>query len=129
MIEKIKKYLTLNNIVLIAAALLAGSWALGAIGVLNRNYDLQRQVDQANLDNQVIALQNQNLQLEQAYYQTDEFLELQARALLGKAKPGEHLVILPRTAAPTTSNVSAAAATPTGSNLDQWTEFLFGRHD
>jgi cell division protein FtsB len=127
-IEKIKKYLTPNNVILAIACLLAGSWALGAIGVLNHNYDLQRQVDQAKLDNQVIELQNQNLQLEQAYYQTDEYLDLQARALLGKASPGEHLVILPKTAQ-NASVATTAAPTDEKSNFDQWMEFLFGRQE
>jgi len=126
MLEKIKKYFTMNNIVMIAAAVLAGSWAIGAIGVLNHNYDLQRQVDQAKLDNQIIELQNQNLKLEQAYFQTNEFLELQARALLGKAQPGEHLVLLPKSEKTITNNPSATE-TVDKSNLNQWMEFLFGR--
>jgi cell division protein FtsB len=126
----IKKYLTLNNTVLIAALVLAGSWAIGSIGTLNHNYDLQRQVDQARLDNQLIELQNQNLRLEQAYFQTNEFLDLQARALLGKANPGEHLVLLPRIASsPEQNNNSTPTETPTKSNLNQWTDFLFGRRE
>jgi len=126
----IKKYLTLNNIVLIAALVLAGSWALGAIGVLNHNYDLQRQVDQARLDNQLIELQNQNLRLEQAYFQTNEFLDLQSRALLGKANPGERLVLLPRIATSTEQNNNQTAPeVPTKSNLNQWMDFLFGRRE
>ncbi|MCL2037435.1 hypothetical protein FWG95_00265 [Candidatus Saccharibacteria bacterium] len=126
----IKKYLTLNNIVLIAALVLAGSWALGAIGVLNHNYDLQRQVDQARLDNQLIELQNQNLRLEQAYFQTNEFLDLQARALLGKANPGEHLVLLPKVAVSSEQNNNQAATeVPAKSNLNQWVDFLFGRRE
>ena len=125
--EKIKKYLTLNNLILLAACVLASSWALGAIGVMNRNYDLQRQVDQAKLDNQITELQNQNLQLEQAYYQTDEFLDLQARALLGKASPGEHLVLLP-SSQPANPDLANSASTPPKSNLNQWMDFLFGRH-
>ena len=128
--EKIKKYLTLNNIVLIAALVLAGSWALGAIGTLNHNYDLQRQVDQAQLDNQLIKLQNQNLKLEQAYFQTNEFLDLQARALLGKANPGEHLVLLPKSATPPDQNNNQSVAeVPAKSNLNQWVDFLFGRRE
>jgi len=127
--EKIKKYLTLSNAVLVVACILAGSWAFGAVNVMNHNYDLQRQVDQANLDNQVMQLQNQNLKLEQAYYQTDEYLDLQARVLLGKASPGEHLVILPATTASVTDNLTTATATTAASsNLNQWMDFLFGQH-
>jgi cell division protein FtsB len=116
--------------VLVAALVLAGSWAVGAVGVMNHNYDLQRQVDQAKLDNQIIELTNQNLKLEQAYFQTDEFLNLQARALLGKANPGEHLVLLPKVDSSNADNqTSDAATTPTKSNLGQWMEFLFGQRN
>jgi cell division protein FtsB len=128
MIEKIKKYMTANHLVLMIACVLAGSWAIGAVGTMNHNYDLQRQVDQAQLDNQIIDLQNQNLKLAQAYYKTDEFLALQARALIGKSDPGEHVVLLPRTT-PTIPNATAAAAASEKSNANQWMDFLFGRHD
>ena len=130
MLDKIKNHLTLNNVVLIAALVLAGSWAVGAVNVMNHNYDLQRQLDQAKLDNQIIELTNQNLQLEQAYYKTDEFLNLQARALLGKANPGEHLVILPKVNSASSNNqTSTTTTTAQKSNLAQWMEFLFGQRN
>ena len=119
----------MDNVVLIVLVVLAFVWSVGSIGVLNRNYNLQKRVDQANLDNQILQLQNQNLKLQQAYYQTDEFLGLQARALLGKANAGEHLVLLPQpNELPTTSSIgtSAATTTTTKSNSEQWFEFLFG---
>ena len=119
----------MDNVVLIVLVVLAFIWSVGSIGVLNRNYNLQKRVDQANLDNQILQLQNQNLKLQQAYYQTDEFLGLQARALLGKANAGEHLVLLPQqNELPTTSSIgtSAATTTTTKSNSEQWFEFLFG---
>ena len=128
MFAKIKKILTLNNVVLVVACVLAGSWAFGAIGVMNHNYDLQNQLDQAQAANQIATLQNQNLRLEQAYYQTDEYLDLQARALLGKAAPGEHLVLLPQNNANVAPATTASANVATSSNANQWMDFLFGAH-
>lgn len=98
------------------------------IQVLNDNYALQRQIDNAKLDNQVAEIENQNLKLEQVYYQTDEYKELSARALLGKALPGEHLVLLPKVEAEK-DDVSDGQETVTKSNLDQWLDFLFGQHN
>jgi hypothetical protein len=126
MLDDIKKHLSLNNIVLVIALVLALSWAWSTINVLSKNYDLERQVEQARLDAEIMKLQNENLRLEQTYYQTDEYLELSARKLLNKAEQGEHLVILPRAA-------EEASTTPTPtmviekSNFEQWIDFLFGR--
>ncbi len=99
------------------------------IDVMNRNYRLQRQVDQGVLDNQVIEIQNENLRLERAYYKTDEYLELSARALLGKALPGEHLVLLKRAEVADTNQGKTNQQFEQRSNLDQWLDFLSGKHN
>lgn len=99
------------------------------IDVMNRNYRLQRQVDQGMLDNQVIEIQNENLRLEQAYYKTNEYLELSARALLGKALPGEHLVLLKRAEVADTNQGKTDQQFEQRSNLDQWLDFLSGKHN
>lgn len=125
----VRGFFSMDNIVLIVLVALALVWSISSIGVLNQNYTLQKRVDQASLDNQILQLQNQNLELQQAYYQTDEFLGLQARALLGKANAGEHLVLLPQhDDLPTTSSIgtAATATATTKSNSEQWFEFLFG---
>ena len=124
----IKKHLTLENIALMVAMVLALGWAWSTINVLTKNYDLEKQVQQARLENQVMELQNETLRLQQAYYQTDEFLELQARTLLNKAKPGEHLVILPRSdARDDSANTNSVSTVAEKSNFEQWMDFLFGR--
>lgn len=127
MLNNIKKQLTLDNIVLLIAMALALSWAWSTISVLSKNYDLEKQVQQARLDNQLLGLKNENLRLQQAYYETDEFLELQARTLLNKARDGEHLVIVPRTKETVDSDQQADTGTVEKSNLEQWMDFLFGR--
>ena len=126
MLDDIKKHLTLNNIVLFIALALALSWAWSTINVLSKNYDLERQVDQARLDTEIIQLQNENLRLEQAYYKTNEYIELAARKLLNRALPGEHLVILPRVESEV-SKTTTATSVVEKSNFEQWVDFLFGR--
>lgn len=126
--HNLRKYLTLNNIVLGVALILALSWAWSTIGVLQKNYDLQRQVEQGRLDNEIIEIENQNLALQQAYYKTDEFLELQAREKLNKALPGEHLVVLPRISDQASTDMADESLNiPEQTNFEQWMEFLFGR--
>lgn len=99
-------------------------WIFTTINVLNNNYKLQRQVDSTQLDNQVMELENQNLELEKMYYGTDEYLELSARSLLGRAQPGEKLVILPKSEHRDDASFDGRAVT-VKSNLDQWLDFLF----
>jgi cell division protein FtsL len=123
----LKKHLTLNNIVLLLALLLAVSWAWSTIGALQKNYDLQRQVDEARLGNEVQEIENQNLALQQAYYQTDEYLELQARDKLNKALPGEHLIIMPKQQTDAGATPNTTQPTDNSTNLDKWMRFLFGR--
>ncbi len=50
-----------------------------------------------------------------------------ARSLLGKALPGEHLVVLPRVSHASKAKRSGGAVA-TKSNFDQWLDFLFGQN-
>lgn len=127
--QNLRKYVTLNNVVLAVALLLAGSWAWSTIGALQKNYSLQQQVDQARLDNEVQEIENQNLALQQAYFKTDEYLELQAREKLNKAMPGEHLVILPKVATKPAETTTVVTTANTTSNFEQWMQFLFGKQN
>ena len=118
---------TISRLVLMVVIVAVAVWMAMVIQVLNNNYKLQRQVDNAKLDSQMLELENQNLRLEQLYYRTDEYMELSARSLLGKALPGEHLVVLPRVSHTSKAKRSGSAVV-TKSNFDQWLDFLFGQN-
>ena len=121
------RFWTVSRLVLMVVIAAVAVWMAMVIQVLNNNYKLQRQVDNAKLDSQMLELENQNLRLEQLYYRTDEYMELSARSLLGKALPGEHLVVLPRVSHASKAKRSGSAAV-TKSNFDQWLDFLFGQN-
>lgn len=127
-LTKVCKFWTSQRLIVLAIVVAVAGWMGMTIQVLNNNYNLQRQVDNAKLDNQIAELENQNLKLEQMYYKTDEYMDLSARSLLGKAQPGENLVLLPRVQHQETGS-DDGSATVTKSNLDQWLDFLFGQHD
>ena len=125
------RYGTLNNMVIAAAFLIAISWAWSSIGVMEKNYKLQQEL---NLDSQELTLtqlQVENLQYQQKYYQTNEYKELSVRQHLGLGMPGEKLLILP----PNTKTAKDYGKTatkkqsvePKKSNFEQWMEFLGGR--
>ena len=137
--QQIRKYyyhlrhhvLTSNNLVLGIAVLIAFSWAWGSIGVLERNYRLQREITAKEQQLRLVDLEVETLKYQRNYYKSDEYKELAVRQRLGLALPGENVLILP----PNSKEASAAEevkALPSSdnvveqSNLEQWINFLFG---
>jgi cell division protein FtsB len=110
------------------------SWS--GIGAIETNYNLEKQISTLNQQNQLSSLQNNNLELQNQYYNTSEYLELQAREILGKALPGEKLIIVPQNVAledtvadPTTSSSSISPPKPLYQrNFEAWINFFFHRN-
>lgn len=127
-------YLTLNNLVVAGAFIVGLSWVWGSISVMERNYALQKQIDELSQQKTLGQLQVELLQYQQKYYNTDEYKELAVRSHLGLAQPGEKLLILPPNsqAALDADNPNApsskqkAKPTTQPSNMQQWLTFLFG---
>jgi cell division protein FtsB len=126
--QLIKKQYTLDNVVLFVAVVIAVSWLWGTMGTLQNNYLLQRQVDTLQQQVEETKLETETLALENKYFESQEYLELQARQRLNKAAPGEHLLLLP---ANTTTDTSGTQNTPLAvqrSNLKEWINFFFANH-
>ena len=123
------KYLTMNNIVVGVAILIAAGWAWGSITMMQRNYALQRDVDAQKRQAEILDLQVATMQYEQNYYKSDEYKDLAAREHLGLASPGEKMLILPANSSAAkreeTPAVQQAVSKPP-SNFDQWVSFLIG---
>lgn len=130
------RYVTMNVVLATVAGVIALGWAWSSVQVVQKNYALQREVDDKQRQKQLIELETQNLAYQKAYYQSAEYQSLQARKLLNVADPGEKLLILPpNSAAIKESDARAAAPRAEGgaveevSNIQQWADFLFGgRH-
>jgi hypothetical protein len=125
------RYLTMNNIVIAVAFLIGISWAWGSIGMMQRNYDLQKEVDTKARNLKLAELETQNLKYEQRYYQSSEYQELEVRKRLGLASPGEHVLILPPNTQQAKNADLVAANKPLRtlepiSDFQQWMNFLFG---
>ena len=127
------EYLTLNNIVLAIAALIAISWAWASVEAVQRNYALQREVDDKHREQRLLELQTDNLKFEQRYFKSREYQTLEAKRRLCLAEPGERVLVLP----PNSAAVKEAEATeqagdvlpaelPPPPPLQQWINFLFG---
>ncbi|HEU4830830.1 MAG TPA: hypothetical protein VFS65_01515 [Candidatus Saccharimonadales bacterium] len=128
---QIQKYFTLNNAVIAIAFMIAAGWVWGSLGVMQRNYTLQKELDDKKRQLIVAQLDTDSAKLEQRYYNTDEYKELAVRERLGLVTPGERVLILPpnsKTAIQADEVVKTpvqASALP-DSNFNQWVNFLFG---
>ena len=146
MINKIKKYTNDPRIkqlqdVRVVGLLIFGVVALlvtwSSLGAIEQNYNLEKEVSQLQQQVKVQQLENNNLALQNQYYNSNEYLELQSRLLLGKAAPGEKEIIVPDSVALSNSvDVSnqtnlTATTTPTQPfyqrNFQAWMNFFFHR--
>lgn len=73
------------------------SWS--GVKAIDTNYGLQKQISELEQQNQVQQLSNNNLKLQNQYFNTDQYLELAARQNFGLALPGEKELIVPKTVA------------------------------
>src|SRR6185312_1894077 len=62
--------------------------------VIQTNYTLQKQISTLRQENQVQELQNNNLKLQNDYFNTDQYLELSARQNFGLGRAGETEVLI-----------------------------------
>lgn len=125
------RYLTLNNVVIAVALMIGMGWAWGSIGMMQRNFALQKEVDGKKREALLAELEVQNLQFEQKYFQSQEYQELALRQRTGLVKPGEKVLFLPPNSEQAKQadeqlqrkDVSKPEET---SNMRQWVNFLFG---
>lgn len=126
-----RNYFNMNNSVLIIALFVAASWTWGSMQAMQRNYGLQKDIDNKQRQVQLLKLQNDTLKYQQNYYHSDEYKELAVRERLGLVFPGEKVLILP----PNSTEAKAAdeaytkksvASAVQSSNIEQWVNFLFG---
>jgi cell division protein FtsB len=110
------------------------SWS--GLQVIESNYQLQQQIARLEQQNQVQDLENNNLKLSNQYYNTDQYLELQARRQFGKGGPGEKLLLVPRNIAlahtvdlpDSTKTAKQKPPKPTYQrNFEAWIGFFFHR--
>lgn len=147
MFEKIKKLpkhpivrdmkdLRVLGLVFFGAAVLLVSWS--SVRVIETNYKLQQKIARMEEETKLLELENANTKLENEYYRTDQYLELQARKQFGKAAPGETVLTVPESIA-LANTVDFAAKQKQGrgrerekpfyqKNFEAWMDFFFHRN-
>ena len=106
---------------------IAASWLIGSLGMMQRNYGLQKDLDYKQRELRLTELQRDNLKLQKTYYASSEYQELAVREELGLVKSGEKVLYLPKSTATDAPEAERQVATaPTATNIEQWVNFLFG---
>jgi cell division protein FtsB len=138
--DRAKMIFDVRNIVLYVFSIIAIAITWSGVRTVQTNYELQKKVAELRQQNDVTKLENENMDLQNKYFETDEYLEIAARQNLGLAAPGEKALIVPREVAmkyidPTLSKDSSAETNNKivdnrsrfTKNLEDWRDFLLGR--
>ncbi len=122
-----------GQIVFVVLVLLI-TWS--GIKSIQTNYGLQKQISVLKQQNAVQQLQNNNLKLQNDYFNTDQYLELAARQNFGLASSGEKELVVPANVALAYTvdipNKTAPAAADTKQpayqkNVESWVNFFLHR--
>ena len=121
--------------VLFLIIVLLVSWS--GVKAIQANYGLQKQISVLKQQNNVQQLQNENLALQNQYYNSNQYLELSARENFGLAAPGEKEIIVPRQVAlnytvnlpsiNTTTVLPKSYQPAYQSNFESWVNFFLHR--
>jgi cell division protein FtsB len=121
-------------VVLVLVGLIAMSVFWNGAKIIQQNFELSRKVVKIQQENEVLELENRNKELQNQYLATDEFAELTARRVFGKASPGERVYIVPEEVALASLTVAPEETAPEAptekpqyqKNLEAWLNIYFG---
>ena len=122
------------GLALFGVIVLLVSWS--GVKAIQTNYDLQKQISGLQQEVSVQQLQNNNLKLQNEYFNTNQYLELSARQNFGLGAPGETELLVPKSVAlaHTVNLGNDNTATKASSkqpfyqrNFQAWIDFFFHR--
>jgi cell division protein FtsB len=124
-----------TGLIAFGVVVLLVSWS--GVKAIGTNYNLQKQIVTLQQQNDIQSLVNTNTQLQNEYYNTNQYLELSARQSFGLALPGETELIVPSSVAltyttplpkSTMSTTIPASSQPFYSrDFQAWVDFFFHR--
>jgi|GEM_PF-205309 len=123
--------LNFNNLLLLSIPLLFTVLLIASVGSIAKNWELQQQMNAKQTEMELLKLDVNKTKLENQYFASDEYQELEARRLLGKKLPGETMIDLPNNSEIAKSKhpkltLDERIEARKLSNFEQWLEFLFG---
>jgi cell division protein FtsB len=135
--DNLKRFSDVRVLGLLAFGIIAVLITWSGLKTAKVNYELEKQISQLQQRNSVEKLENENLQLKNEYYKSDQYLELAARSKFNKAAVGERLYLIPKSvelvhtlespvkAKRETTRQHAKQKSKYQENFDAWMEFLF----
>lgn len=130
--ELASKFLDSKTAVTGLFLVVAISLMFNTLKVIQRNYELQQQLDTLADEVALIEVENQNLKFNIQYYETDAYLEVEAKRRFNLAEAGEKVILLPKDGdlpqeqLRTRVEEQQATQPQYEQNLDKWRAFLFG---
>ena len=108
------------------------SWS--GVKSIQTNYGLQKQITGLSQQNELQKLANNNLELSNNYYKSNQYLELSARQNFGLAAAGEKQVVVPKAVAlaktsdiTVPTKINAQVASQQRNNFEAWVNFFLHR--
>jgi hypothetical protein len=123
--------LNFNNLLLLSIPLLFTVLLIASVGSIAKNWELQQQMNAKQTEMELLKLDVNKTKLENQYFASDEYQELEARRLLGKKLPEETMIDLPNNSEIAKNKhpkltLDERIEARKLSNSEQWLEFLFG---
>ena len=123
-------FFTTPNIVLVLAIVLCLNWTYRSIEAMSRNWELSERLNSANKTLELRRIEIETTELENAYYETEEYQELAARKFANKQLDGEKMVYLPENTEAARNKhsdetVAVVEEKKEYSNFEQWMMYLW----
>ena len=122
-------FLTVENVVLALAIVLCLVWTYQSVAAMSRNWELSERLTTERKSLELLNIEVEMIQLQNEYYQTNEYQELAARRHLDKKMSGENMVVM-RENSETAKNKhrdieKESAENSEYSNFEKWMMYLF----
>lgn len=88
----LKSVFETRNLGLYAVFIIALSVTWSSIKIIQKNYELEKQINQLQQEVTIQDQTNKNQSLKNEYFKTDAYLDIAARKYFGKSLPGEKLI-------------------------------------
>ncbi|MBQ3474016.1 hypothetical protein IJH24_01120 [Candidatus Saccharibacteria bacterium] len=121
-------FLTIENVVLIAAIVLCLIWTFQSIKAMSRNWELSEKLTAERKELELLEIEVEAAELENEYYRSEEYQELMARRQLDKKLEGENMVVMPENSEEARNKYKSSTTEIVEkqySNFEKWMMFLF----
>ena len=139
--KKVRTWLKVRDLwdarilILTGFAFMAMSVFWSGAQIVQQNYELSQKAEAIRQQNEVLELENQNKELRNRFFATDEYAELTARRVKGVAAKGEKMYIVPKEEAlavlieqeePIIKEEELPEKPQYQQNLEAWLDIYFG---